>query len=168
MLGLPAETGGVRAVDMIPRFWKLLALFWDKDRVQKWHDTVFPPPQNVGVEGCFNQISLTPTAHGMWTRGEFALKPLELSSNRKELTVQFFWQVPGNYKIKSQIDLLTEPASSKGLEVITKESNTYGLTRYESDGSAREIRSGETFNFTTKDPTNLPLPSVELLEMQWV
>ena len=35
-------------------------------------------------------------------------------------------------------------------------------------GSRSCIRSGETFTFTTKDPKNLPLPSVELLEMQWV
>ena len=32
----------------------------------------------------------------------------------------------------------------------------------------RPIRSGETFTFTTKDSKNLPLPSLELLEMQWV
>jgi len=30
------------------------------------------------------------------------------------------------------------------------------------------IRSGETFTFTTKDPEKLPLPSLELLKMQWV
>jgi hypothetical protein len=45
------------------------------------------------------------------------------------------------------------------------------MTRLEDDGSTprfRPIRSGETFTFTTKDPQNLPLPSLELLEMQWV
>ena len=162
MLNSPAESDELKASNMMPRFWKLLRLFWDKNRVEKWHKTIMPDSQhpNTGVEGCFNQISLSPDAHSMWTRGEFALKPLELSSNRKELTVQFFWQVPGNYKINSQIDLLTEPASSK-------ESHKCWLIRYE-NGSPRMIRSGETFTFTTKDPTNLPLPSLELLEMQWV
>jgi HNH endonuclease len=170
MLNPPAESDELKASNMMPRFWKLLRIFWDKDRVEKWHKTIMPDSQhpNTGVEGCFNQISLSPTAHGMWTRGEFALKPLERSSNRKELTVQFFWQVPGNYKINSQIDLLTEPASSEGLEIITKESHGYGLARFENDRSLHMIRSGETFTFTTKDPTNLPLPSLELLEMQWV
>ena len=46
----------------------------------------------------------------------------------------------------------------------------YWLTRSENEGSTprfRPIRSGETFTFTTKDPENLPLPSLELLEMQW-
>jgi hypothetical protein len=43
------------------------------------------------------------------------------------------------------------------------------LGRLENDGSSlRRIYSGETFTFTTKDPKNLPLPSMELLEMQWL
>src|SRR4051794_37310728 len=119
---------------------------------------------DVGVERCFNLISLSPNAHDMWNRGLFALKPLELSPDRKKLIVQFFWQVPGGYKINSRIDLLTEPASSEGLEIA----NENWLTRLENDGSTPRIRSGERFTFTTKDPQNLPLPSLELLEMQWV
>ena len=100
--------------------------------------------------------------------GLFALKPLKLSRDQKKLTVQFFWQVPGNHDIESQIDLLTEPTSSEGLEIVANESNKHWLTRLENDGSTPRIRSGETFTFTTKDPKNLPLPSLELLEMQWV
>ena len=99
----------------------------------------------------------------MWTKGLFALKPLEFSWDRKELTVQFFWQVPGNYDIGSRIDLLTEPTSSEGLKIVAG----HFLCRLKNDGSTRAIRSGETFTFTTRDPKTLPLPSLELLEMQW-
>jgi hypothetical protein len=101
----------------------------------------------------------------MWNKGLFALKPLELSRNRKKLTGQFFWQVPGGYQIKSRIDLLTKPVSSKDLDFIR---GGYILNRFEGDTSSPRIHSGEIFTFTTKDPKNLPLPSVELLEMQWV
>jgi hypothetical protein len=110
---------------------------------------------------------LSPTAYDIWNKGLFALKPLKLSPDRKTLTVQFFWQVPGNYKFSSKIDLLTETPSSEGLDTITKVSTQYWLTRIE-NGSFPPIYSGETFTFTTKDPKNLPLPSLELLEMQWV
>jgi hypothetical protein len=167
MMHPPAESDQLKSSDMIIDFWSLLYLFWDEDRVEKWRRTIFPNSQNpdVGVERCFNLISLAPHAHDMWNRGLFALKPLELSPDRKKLTVQFFWQVLGGYKIKSRIDLLTEPASSEGLEIA----NGYWLTRLENDDSTpRSIRSGERFTFTTKDPQNLPLPSLELLEMQWV
>jgi hypothetical protein len=166
MLTQHVNSDPTKISNMIPEFWTLLRLFWDNDRVEKWRNTIFPDSQNpdVGVESCFNLISLTPTAHDMWNRGLFALKPLKRSRNQKELTVQFFWQVPGNYDLGSQIDLLTEPTSSKGLEVV---GDGYFLHRLESDGSTPRIRSGQTFTFTTKDPKNLPLPSLELLEMQW-
>ena len=137
----------------------------------KWKRTIFQDPENpaVGVEGCFNLISLSPDAHDLWNQGLFALKPLKLSRDQKKLTVQFFWQVQGNYEIESQIDLLTEPTSSKGLEVaVNKSGKHHWLTRLENDGSTPRIHSGDMFTFTTTDPKKLPLPSVELLEMQWV
>jgi len=149
-----------------PGFWKLLRLFWDKDRITKWKETIFPDSQNpnTGVDRCFNLISLDAGVHVKWTKGLFALKPLGLSSDRKQLIVQFFWQVPGNYDMESQVDLLTEPTSSKGLDDV---GDDY-LSRKQDDGSTPCIRSGEVFTLTTKDPEKLPLPSVELLEMQWV
>jgi hypothetical protein len=152
---------------MIPKFWNLLRLFWDKDRVEKWNRKIFPDSQNpdVGVERCFNLISLAPHAHDMWNRGLFALKPLKLSRNQKKLTVQFFWQVPGNYNMESRINLLTKPTSSEGLEIVK---DGYFLNHLKDNNSAPLIRSGETFTFTTNDPENLPLPSLELLEMQWI
>jgi len=168
MLNPRAESDQLKSSDMIPNFWNLLRLFWDEDRVEKWRSTIFPNSQNpnVGVESYFNLISLSSHAHEMWNKGLFALKPLKLSRDRKKLTVQFFWQVPGGYKIKSRIDLLTEPASSEGKNVV---GDGYWLTRLENDGlTPRNICSGETFTFTTNDPKNLPLPSLELLEMQWV
>ena len=167
MLNPRAKSGQRKVSDMIPDFWKRLSLFWDEDRIEKWKSTIFPDSQNpnVGFERCFNLISLEHTAHNMWNKGLFALKPLKLSRDRKKLTVQFFWQVPGNYDMESPIDLLTEPTSSEGLDIIA---NGHWLTRLENDGSTPPIRSGKTLTFTTKDPKNLPLPSLELLELQWI
>ena len=154
----------------MPEFWESLRIFWDEDRVNKWKSTIFPDSENpdIGVERCFNLISLSPDAHDMWNRGLFALKPLGISPNHEELTVQFFWQIPGNYDIDGQVNLLTEPSSSKGLDHIA---DGYILIRFEEEGLTprfRPIFSGDVLTFTTKDPKNLPLPSVELLEMQWV
>src|SRR3954463_5351148 len=113
MLKPCANSGPTKISDMMPKFWNLLRLFWDKDRVEKWRSTIFPDSQNpnVGVERCFNHIFLCPNAHDMWNRGVFALKPLKLSRSQKKLTVQFFWQVPGNHDMESRVDLLTEPTS---------------------------------------------------------
>jgi hypothetical protein len=83
MIHPPVKSDKRKTSDMIPKFWNLLHLFWDEDRVEKWRNTIFPESENpdIGAEGCFNLISLTPTAHDMWNRGLFALKPLELSRN---------------------------------------------------------------------------------------
>jgi hypothetical protein len=146
----------------IPDFWQSLTVFWSEDQINKWKNTIFP--DGVGVESCFNLISLSPDAHDMWNRGSFALKPLKLSRDRKKLTVQFFWQISGKHEIGSEVDLLTEAPSSEGLDLV---GDGDFLGRLENDGSSPRICSGDTFSFTTKDPKNLPLPSMELLEMQW-
>jgi len=150
----------------IPGFWQSLSLFWNQDRINKWEKAIFPDSED-GVGRSFNLISLAIDAHDMWNRGIFALKPVELSSDRKTLTVRFFWQVPGNYEIDRRIDLLTEPISSEGLTLVA---DGYFLSRIEEEGITpriRHISSGDIFTLTTKDPQNLPLPSVDLLEMQW-
>ena len=135
----------------------------------KWENTIFSNPKcpGVGIESCFNSISLRRDAHDLWNRGLFALKPLELSPNRKRLTVQFFWQVRGKHTTKDRIDLLTEPTSSEGLDEV-EEDGAWLEYRKDDGFPRRPIRSGDQFTFTTEDPEKLPLPSVELLEMQWV
>jgi len=153
-----------KSSNVIPDFWRSLSIFWNQDRIEKWKTTIFRGSGN-GVERCFNLISLALHAHDMWNRGVFALKPLELSSDRKRLTIQFFWQVPGNYNVDSRIDLLTEPTSSRDLNFLR---DGYSLSRVEEDSTPPHyISSGEVFTLITEDPENLPLPSMELLEMQW-
>jgi hypothetical protein len=158
-----------KASSTIPDFWESLSIFWDEGQVNKWKNTIFPG--GAGIESCFDLISLTDPAHTMWNKGLFALKPLKLSRDRKTLFVQFFWQVPNNYKIDSKIDLLTETQSSEGLDTVGQDADGDGffLPRAKNDRSSiSRICSGDKFTFTTKDPTNLPLPSLELLEMQWI
>ena len=151
-------------------FWRLLKVFWDDDHVDKWRNKIFPDPQHpdTGVESCFNLICLSPNAHKYWGNGRFALKPLKLSDDEKELTVQFFWQPQYNHKLDDYVDLLREPLSSEGLDCAEKEGEEFFLGYRSEDRSFREIRSGDIFTLTTDDPGRRPLPSWELLEMQWI
>ena len=165
MLNTPPPGEEWKNPEMIPQFWKALNLFWGRDRVDTWKRKIFPNAENpdTGVDEPFNLICLKHDAHDMWAKGQFALKPLELSSDNTELTVQFFWQVSNKYKPASRIDLFKEPVSSKGL---TRGAGGY-LTCEEDGGSIHKIHSGEVFTFKTTDPKKLTLPSMELLEMQW-
>ena len=95
------------AVDL-PRhnFWKNLKLFWSADRIQNWRNAIFPDQNNPnkGVETCYNLICLSPDAHAGWTRAYFALKPIQLSEDKKRLDVEFHWLPKYN---RSEMDILT-------------------------------------------------------------
>jgi hypothetical protein len=54
------------------------------------------------------------------------------------------------------------------LRFTEKEGIECFLARRQDDGSYRGIESGDIFTFTTDDPAIRPLPSWELLDMQWV
>jgi hypothetical protein len=151
-------------------FWRLLGVFWTTDRVAEWKNKIFPNPNHpdTGIEACFNLISLCPDAHWYWNKGRFALKPLEISDDKKKLTVQFFWQPQYSHENKDPVDLLEEPLSSRDLRFTEKGEIRYSLAREEEDGSLRRIKSGDIFTLTTDDPVVRPLPSWELLDMQWV
>ena len=168
MLNKPANPSNPQHIAQTS-FWWLLNVFWDKDRVAEWRNRIFPNPNHpdTGVEACFNLICLDPSAHRMWNKGFFALKPLILA-NDKKLTVQFFWQPQYSHGNKDPVDLLKEPLSSRDLRLTEKEGIEYFLTRRQVDRSYRGIESGDIFTFTTDDPAIRPLPSWELLDMQWV
>jgi hypothetical protein len=146
-------------------FWTVLRAFWSEDRIERWEKAIFPDPRkpNTRVEACFNLICLCPNAHMMWNKGLFALKPLELSPDRKELKVQFFWQARYGHKLVDQIDLLTDTLSSEGLTKV----DGYFLSYIHDDGTLRLIASGEIFTLKTENPEEQPLPNWELLDMQW-
>jgi HNH endonuclease len=165
MLNKPTRGEGSKASRYIPDFWELVQIFWDEDRIIKWKSKILPDPQNpdTGVEACSNLISLAPHAHDMWVRGLFALKPLAISTDRRELAVQFFWQPQGKYKSDDRINLLAEPTSSEGVNLV---GDGYFLHRVENENDQR-ICSGDIFTLTTDDPNKRPLPSMELLDMQW-
>lgn len=84
------------------------------------------------------------------------LKPIELSTDRKRLAVGLFWLSDGDHAWRSLQVPPTPPtdtySSVEGTGLIHK-----------LDGPT----SGDVISFTTHDPQKLPLPSFDLLDMQW-
>ena len=141
-------------------FGKTLQSFWSPDRVQKWREVIFPG-QNIphkGVETCHNLICLSPDAHVYWTKAYFALKPMELSEDKKRLDVEFHWLPKYNHTVTPERDILTPPKSPEGRADIL-------LFDF---SNKQEIRSGQKISLTTHDPETHPLPHPALLEMQWI
>ena len=71
--------------------------------------------EQPGKESAINSISLSPSPHTYWNKGEFALKPISISADKKSLTVQFFWQVK-QYLVMPKINLTTIPISTRDLD----------------------------------------------------
>jgi len=138
-----------------PSLWDNLRLFWSKERVDAWHNAIFP----LGTETCQNLICLAPHAHAYWERAYFALKPIRISDDMKRLDVQFFWlsstpHVP-------EVNILQVPSLPADLD---QGPNLAKLFNHETD---TKIHSGCEISLETDDPVSRPLPDFRLLEMQW-
>jgi len=140
-------------------FWKMLSSFWSLEKIAVWEELIFPNGlEQNGMESAINLICLAPTVHAYWNQGQFALKPISVSLDKKTLTVQFFWQARQSPSMQ-RMNLTTIPLSTRDLDGY-QENCLIDLRR-------DVIVSGRIFEITTDDPEERPLPSIELLEMQW-
>jgi hypothetical protein len=144
-------------------FWGHLKNFWSKEKVAAWEAELFPVDIcEFGIERVYNLISLSPEVHRMWSQGAFALKPISESDDKMILEVQFFWQEKQK-DIQQTMSLLTTPSSTKGLN---QNVGAFGgaVWLFRND---KRIQSGDYIKLQTDDPETKPLPSFQLLELQW-
>ncbi|KAL4786394.1 hypothetical protein BJX76DRAFT_355121 [Aspergillus varians] len=137
-------------------FWQTLSTFWSAKQIDQWESSVLGPERTEILQ---NLMSLAPTVHALWGKARFALKPLQLSSDSKTLTVEFHWLYYSTYAFKH---LQTPPSLPCNLD------STDRGTRLFDCETKRCIKTGDVLTFTTDDPETMPLPSVELLRMQWL
>ncbi|OQE18871.1 hypothetical protein PENFLA_c020G03745 [Penicillium flavigenum] len=139
------------------QFWGGLRMFWSKDLVNKWEARLTGP---CGTELCENLLCLCPDAHRYWGACYFALEPLHLRNDGKELITRFYWLpkvTPHIVQVQDKPSISLHPYS-----------DFVSLCFKSPDGSLRGMSSGDLVVFKTKDPENLPLPSWDLLQMQWI
>lgn len=117
-----------------------------------------------GTETCSNFLCMTDMAHKLWKKARFALKPLSLSEDRRSLQVQFYWLPVYNYRSRIPATEVPRRMSRKlsGTAVDGKETMLFNIA------TNKKLCSGEILTFKTNDPNSHPLPSMELLDMQWV
>jgi hypothetical protein len=146
-------------------FWNMLKNFWSAEKMAAWESDLFPRGiDELGIETVSNLITMSGDAHAAWSRGAFALKPISISNDQTTLEIRFYWQEK-QPNMQHTISLLTIPSSTQELDRnIGAFRNPVSLFRTE-DG--RRIQSGDIFRIQTDDPTNKPLPSYKLLELQW-
>ncbi|KAH8433733.1 HNH endonuclease signature motif containing protein [Aspergillus melleus] len=143
-------------------FWIGLQLFWAPEKIEAWKRQVLGPD---GTETCSNLMCLVNLAHKLWEMARFALKPLSLSEDQSVLTVQFFWLPHHSYSHQMPAIKAPSPFPRSLSSIIVDGQPSATLFRIDTES---KISSGDILTFKTDDPVDHPLPSMELLDMQWV
>lgn len=137
-------------------------MFWSEERVNAWARAVYGPD---GTETPANLITLSSTVHKLWELSRFALKPLDFSSDMKTLRVQFFWLPVNSFIRDREYVAITDPPPYNWVnhhDVSSLDCKLFSCP------TEKKICSGDMITIRTEDPINNPLPSWDLLDMQWV
>ncbi|KNG49415.1 hypothetical protein TW65_03585 [Stemphylium lycopersici] len=150
-------------------FWQTLAMFWPAEKVNAWREKLFKDSnaQHRATETVENMLSLTATLHRFHSDGAFALRPIQMSDDKKQLELEFHWLVMEDREKNQKVDLLDEPLSSANLERSGKGYGPFFRPDAKDDQKFTQLRSGDTIRLSTDDPVKMPLPDPGLLELQW-
>ncbi|KAF2187521.1 hypothetical protein K469DRAFT_569572 [Zopfia rhizophila CBS 207.26] len=150
----------------VDKFWLALEMFWPEEKVKSWRKKIFRSdiPGTAGTETVENMVSLTATLHRFHSAGAFALRPVHKSDDGTRLELEFHWLVVQQRDPAVELDLLTEPLSSRDR---IESSDQFWFARRDENGTVSRLCSGDRFEMVTDDPVNKPLPDAGLLEMQW-
>lgn len=112
-----------------------------------------------GTEILENVLCLSCDSHALWGKARFVLQPIELSDDRKVLKARFFW-LP-IFKYSNSIDVTTRPSLPSNLTFVGKRIKLFNCD------TAAQIHSGDIITMETLNPDTHPLPSIQLLNMQF-
>ncbi|PYH91750.1 hypothetical protein BO71DRAFT_358790 [Aspergillus ellipticus CBS 707.79] len=142
------------------RFWSSLRVYWTQEHIDQWRNALLG---DDGTETCRNLITLSPSAHAYWDRCLFALKPRPPSADMKTMEVEFLWLPATKRKhIPSRMLLTTRP------DLPSDRQSTGRCVKLMNGHTDHPVKSGDIITLKTNDPDEFPLPSYELLQMQWV
>ncbi|OGE57095.1 hypothetical protein PENARI_c002G09478 [Penicillium arizonense] len=148
-----------------PGIWKYVDLFWDRSTAERWKKAVFNSsfdPERP-VNDCTNLICLRSDLRSAWANGLFALRPVSVSDDKTEIEIEFHWQPRAGHATSDLVDVTKEPVPSKNVSSV----ENLVVVVSERGNSFLPIQSGHRFKITTDNPLDHPLPSFDLLDMQW-
>lgn len=150
----PWQTGP--GLDNQAKIWKLAKLLWNTETVARWKSII---SGSDNTHTCATVIMLCTHVENLWKGARFGLQPIYLSPDRRRLALEFYWlhsHVP-----KGSVTLKDQPVVDGQIRV-----GPNGLRLLDSGLYNFQIPHGPII-LETNDPDNHPLPSMELLEMQW-
>ncbi|XRM39714.1 hypothetical protein ABZX51_003059 [Aspergillus tubingensis] len=153
---------GQRKKTELDIFWDNLKGYWNEEKISKWKAQVLGPN---GTETCSNLMCMSNLAHKLWETARFALNPLSISEDKKVLKVKFFWMPINKFsESMSSRDIPSPFPDGRVSSIMVEGQLNAKLFNIQTE---KALRSGDILTFTTDDPVDHPLPSFELLTMQW-
>lgn len=158
------------------KFQSILNCFWSKECIEKWVQSIEALAGTIA-----NALALTPSFHQYWDRALFALQPLEIDNDKREMKLRFHWLKPASpladgssllLPVDVPEDFMVEPpiladrlkTGGRDYDMDLQETN---LTLFNAQTQSI-ICSGDEIIITTPNPDELPLPDMELLHLQWI
>lgn len=132
-------------------------MFWSQERIDGWRDAIL----RHGTETPENLMCLSPTLHRCHANGRFALQPIKMSEDEKQLTLRFYW-LPRKSTLPATNSIQDRPHIADNIAELPRHLKVFNVI------TERKICSGDEIVLETPDPENLPLPDIRLLDMQWV
>lgn len=159
-------------VDNTPkeREWNLFKVFWGEERVDKWREVIMTGKGHeatMDTERVENLITFNLQVHLWWEDCLFALRPISINQDKTSMDVAFHW-LPAPEHIKSKASDLVATLEHPFPHGADSFEDSPGKNICLMHGETRSIiLSGHIFTITTDDPVHKPLPSKELLDLQW-
>lgn len=137
--------------------WVLLGEFWSDEDIQSWQQTLLTPSK---IEIPQNLMNMEKTVHAAWDNCMFALKHIQTTPDQKTMELEFHWLHirPRGTGLVSLLEMSDLPPNN---------SSGRGNLKFWNCLTERKICSGDRIVLRTEDPDKFPLPSKELLKMQW-
>jgi hypothetical protein len=104
----------------IPTIWSVLFLFWPREQVEKWKNTIFHDyfTKTAGEDGVFNMLCLRPDLQRAWAQGRFALRPMSLSDDKKTMDLEFHWMPRYDHTYDTTISIVEQPLSTRNIDRV--------------------------------------------------
>ncbi|KAE8158947.1 hypothetical protein BDV40DRAFT_274645 [Aspergillus tamarii] len=147
---------GVMAESEWEKFWSHLEIFWPPETIARWKKDIMGPD---GTEVPQNLLCLSTIVHDLWGSARLAFEPVEMSEAKTSLTMRFWWLPRRAYSM--EVALCVAPDLPSDLKASPCNAKLWNCD------TDQPIYSDQLVTMTTQDPEAMPLPSFDLLQMQW-
>lgn len=150
-------------------FWDLLKIFWGAEKLASWQAELYRNPENPtkAADTIKNLICMGPEIHKMWSNAHCALRPLGYNGQKTELALEWHWLPKEHHNFDNEVDITKVPSPTMGLDCTAGQHNHVRVLIKTPPEAPRGLKTGDRILMMTPDPDNLPLPSHELLDLQF-